>query len=75
MDGKSRLHPGAHKILAMAARVGPWVIFGPITGLMSEAAIRCFRQGKWGLGFLWLALNLSILVALPLTTALLAARI
>jgi hypothetical protein len=51
------------------------MIFGPITGLMSEAAIRCFRGGRWRLGFLWLVLNVFFLVALPLTTALLAARI
>jgi hypothetical protein len=75
MDSKSGPGLGVRRIAVAAARFGPWVIFGPITGLMSEAAIRCFRRGRWGLGVLWLALNLFILLALPLTTALLAARI
>jgi len=75
MDSKSRLDLGARRILAATARLGPWVIFGPITGVMSGAAIRCFRRGRWGLGCFWLALNLFILLALPLTTTLLAARI
>lgn len=75
MDRTSRLGLGVRRILVAAARFGPWVVFGPITGVMSEAAIRSFRRGRWGLGVLWLALNLVILLALPLTTAILAARI
>ena len=63
------------KTTLTAARLAPWLVFGPITGLMSEAAIQCFRTGRRRTGALYIALNIAILLALPLATALLAARL
>jgi hypothetical protein len=56
-----------------ALRLAPWIVFGPITGVMSEAALSAFRRGRPALGCLCILLNVSILVSVPaLTTAILA---
>lgn len=52
-----------------ALRLAPWVVFGPITGVMSEAAIAAFRQRRPVLGGLYVLANVSILVAMPALTA------
>jgi hypothetical protein len=52
-----------------ALRLAPWIVFGPITGLMSEAAIAAFRRGRPALGGLYIALNIGILAGMPLLTA------
>jgi hypothetical protein len=67
--------PGARTLALSVARLGPWVVFGPITGLMSEAAVRCFQNGKPRLALLWLTANALILIALPVATALMARRL
>jgi hypothetical protein len=56
-------------------RIAPWVIFGPITGFLSNRALRCLERGETALAWLYLALNVSILIALPTLTALIAASI
>jgi hypothetical protein len=47
----------------------PWIVFGPITGVMSGFAIRCFRAGRPGLGALWLIANVCIVLSIPVLTA------
>lgn len=54
-------------------RLAPWVVFGPITGVMSEAAVAAFRNRRPVLGGICVLLNVGVLVAMPaLTAALLA---
>lgn len=65
----------ARTLVVAAARVAPWVIFGPITGFLSEAAIASFRRGRKHLGLAYIALNVAILLALPLMTLLIATHI
>ena len=57
-----------------ALRVAPWVIFGPITGLMSEAAIAAYRKGQVMRAGLFVAANIGILVSMPVLTALIVAN-
>lgn len=56
----------------LALRVAPWLVFGPITGVLSERALHCYRQGDRVLAVLYVILNISILVAIPSLTAALA---
>lgn len=56
-------------------RLSPWLVFGPITGLMSEAAVFHFRNGRRLVGALCIVLNVSVLVGMPLLTAYLAHRL
>ena len=56
-------------------RIAPWVVFGPITGFMSERALRCWRRDEFFLAGLYVVLNISILIAIPTLTAILAARL
>lgn len=56
----------------IALRVAPWVVFGPITGLLSERAFRCYTRGERVLAGLYVALNISILIAIPSLTVALA---
>ena len=57
-----------------ALRVAPWVVFGPITGLMSEAAIAAYRKGRIMRAGFYVAANIGILVSMPLLTALIVAN-
>lgn len=57
-----------------ALRLAPWIIFGPITGVMSEAAIAAFRKRRPVLGGLYVLANVGILASMPLLTAMLVAR-
>jgi hypothetical protein len=57
-----------------ALRLAPWVIFGPITGVMSEAAVAAFRRGRPVLAGVYVLLNVGILASMPMLTALLMAR-
>jgi hypothetical protein len=50
-------------------------MFGPITGLMSERAIRCYRNGDRVLAGLYMIANVSVLVGIASLTAILAQRI
>ena len=52
-----------------ALRLAPWVVFGPITGVMSEAAVAAFRNRRPVLGGLCVLANVGILVAMPMLTA------
>jgi hypothetical protein len=52
-----------------ALRVAPWLVFGPITGVMSEAAIAAFKRRRPVLGGLFVLANIAILVAIPTLTA------
>ena len=52
-----------------ALRLAPWLVFGPITGVMSEAAIAAFRRRRPVLGGLWVLANIGILLAIPTLTA------
>ena len=61
--------------LLRALRWAPWVVFGPITGFLMERAVACFRRSNWFLGWSYVALNVGILLAIPLATASLAARL
>lgn len=58
-----------------ALRVAPWVAFGPITGFLTERALRCNARGERVLAALYVVLNISILLALPTLTAAIAARL
>jgi len=63
------------RVLLAGLRISPWVIFGPITGAMSEAAALSFRKGRPWLGVFYVVLNVSVLLALPLLTAAIAHRL
>lgn len=52
-----------------ALRLAPWVVMGPITGVMSEAAIAAFRKRRPVLGVMYVVLNIGILAAMPALTA------
>jgi hypothetical protein len=41
---------------------------GPITGLMTERAIHCYRQGDRMLAGLYVLANISVLIAIPSLT-------
>ena len=56
----------------LVLRIAPWLLFGPITGLLTERALRCYRAGDPVLATLYIVLNISILVAIPSLTAALA---
>jgi hypothetical protein len=58
-----------------ALRVSPWVTFGPITGILTERAIRCHARGDRVLAGMYVVLNVVILLSLPLVTASLASRL
>jgi hypothetical protein len=66
--------PRLRTISFAALRVAPWVVFGPITGVMSEAALGAFRKGRPVLGGIYILANLTILVSMPVATALLVAH-
>jgi hypothetical protein len=67
----SNRSPRARSVSLGALRLAPWVVFGPITGVMSEAAIAAFKRGRPGLAGLYVLLNIGILVSMPVLTALL----
>jgi hypothetical protein len=56
-------------------RIAPWIAFGPITGFLTERAIRCNARGERVLAGMYVVLNVAILIALPTVTATLAARL
>ena len=56
-------------------RIAPWVAFGPVTGILSERAIRCHARGEYVLACLYVVLNVAFLVSLPVLTAKIAAGI
>lgn len=62
----------AGRCCMLALRAAPWLVFGPITGALSERALRCYRDGDRTLAALYVVLNVSILVAIPSLTAALA---
>ena len=66
--------PSVRTLSFGALRVAPWVVFGPITGLMSEAAIAAYRKGHRVRAGLYVVLNVGILAAMPMLTALLMSR-
>ena len=59
----------------IALRIAPWVVFGPITGLLSERAVHSYRRGEKVLACLYVVLNVTTLIAIPTVTAVLAARL
>ncbi|MES2895752.1 MAG: hypothetical protein V4759_06955 [Pseudomonadota bacterium] len=56
-------------------RLSPWVVFGPITGVLSELALRSHRRGRPVLAISYVVLNVAILLAIPALTAYLASRL
>lgn len=56
-------------------RLSPWVVFGPITGVLSELALRSHRRGRPMLAISYVVLNVAILLAIPALTAYLASRL
>jgi hypothetical protein len=56
------------------AQIAPWIVFGPITGIMSGLALRCLRNKRPGLAVICLILNVAIVASIPLATAAIAAR-
>lgn len=57
-----------------ALRLAPWLVFGPITGLMSEAAIAAYRKGHRMRAGFYVAANIGILISMPALTALIVAN-
>jgi hypothetical protein len=51
------------------AQIAPWIVFGPITGIMSGLALRCLRNKQPGLAVICLILNVAFVAAIPLATA------
>jgi hypothetical protein len=64
-----RIGPGG------ALRIGAWVVFGPITGVLLGLALGAFEDGRVARGWLYVALNVLILLALPGATVLIARTI
>lgn len=81
LSGPSREPPAASgadiskRAGMMLLRLSPWVVFGPITGVLSEMALRAYRKQKPIVAGLYVVLNVGILVAIPTLTAYLAARL
>ncbi|HSV02484.1 MAG TPA: hypothetical protein VLI41_04700 [Phenylobacterium sp.] len=73
LDAANR--PKVRAAILTGLRLSPWLVFGPITGVMSEAAVFHFRRGRRLLGALCIVLNVGVLVAIPLLTAYLAHRL
>ena len=61
-------------VLWRTAQIAPWIVFGPITGVMSGLALRCLRNKQPGLAAIWLIANVAVVGSIPLVTALLVAR-
>lgn len=51
-----------------------WIVFGPITGLLSHHAGRAMGEGRRWAAAGYVALNVAILLSLPLATVLLGHR-
>jgi hypothetical protein len=51
-----------------------WIVFGPITGILSHQAGRAIGEGRRWAAAGYVALNVAILLSLPLATALLGHR-
>ena len=66
--------PNVRALSFGALRLAPWVVFDPITGVMSEAAIAAYRKGQRVRAGLYVALNIGILLAMPTLTALIMSR-
>jgi hypothetical protein len=64
----------ARAVLWRTAEIAPWIVFGPITGLLSGLALRRLRNNQPGWAAMYLVANLLILASIPLVTALIAAR-
>jgi hypothetical protein len=60
------------RALEIGLRATPWLVFGPITGVLSERALHCYRHGDRMLAGLYVVLNITILLAIPTLTAALA---
>ena len=56
-----------------ALRLAPWLVFGPITGVMSEAAIAAYKNQRPVLAGFYVVANVGILAGMPLATAALMA--
>jgi hypothetical protein len=56
-------------------RLAPWLIFGPITGLMSEWALRSFRRGQRVRAGAIVVLNILVLASIPLLTGIAASHV
>lgn len=63
-------HPAAvaRKMAFLTLRASPWLVFGPITGLMTERAIRCHKNGDRLLAVLYVVANICVLAAIPALT-------
>ena len=80
MQGRTRWltaerRPKVRAAILTGLRLSPWLVFGPITGVMSEAAVFHFRRGRRVLGALCVVLNVGVLLGIPLLTAYLAHRL
>jgi hypothetical protein len=51
------------------AQISSWIVFGPITGIMSGLALRCLRNRQPVLAVICLILNVAFVAAIPLATA------
>jgi len=60
--------------LRRTVQIAPWIVFGPITGILSGLAFRCLRNRQPGLAALCILANVAIVAAIPLLTLLLASR-
>ena len=52
-----------------SAKIAPWIVFGPITGVMSGWAIHYFRSGRPLLGIGCLIGNVGLVLSIPALTA------
>jgi len=59
-------------VLWRTAQIAPWIVFGPITGIMSGLALRCLRNKQPVLAVICLILNVAIVASIPLATAAIA---
>ena len=77
MIGQGRLpvSPTAVRACFWGLRLAPWLVFGPITGVMSERAIHWYRKGDRLLAGLYVLANISVLFAIPALTVLVAKQI
>lgn len=74
-QGRLPVTPTVARACFWSLRVAPWLVFGPITGLMSERAIHWYRKGDRVLAGLYVLANVCALLSIPALTAIVARQI
>ena len=74
-QGRLPVSPTAVRACFWGLRLAPWLVFGPITGVMSERAIHWYRKGDRLLAWLYILAKITVLLAIPALTVILAKQL